>query len=63
MHNIANINIWFIKGNFCEFILNFLKIIEIIIFFTKQKQTQISKTNLWLPNRKLRGRGKLGLWD
>ena len=38
MHNIANINIWFIKSNFCEFILNFLKIIEIIIFLQNRNR-------------------------
>ena len=31
---------------------------------TKQKQTQTSKTNLWLPKRKGECEGiKLGVWD
>ena len=31
--------------------------------FTKQKQTQTSKTNLWLPKEKGRGIDKLGFGD
>ena len=33
--------------------------------FTKQKQAQIQRTNLWLPKGKVGwcGRDKLGVWD
>ena len=30
---------------------------------TQQKQTQTSKTNLWLPKGKGGGRDKSGVWD
>ena len=31
--------------------------------FRKQEDTQISKTNLWLPRGNVGGRDKLGVWD
>ena len=31
--------------------------------FTKQKDSQTQKTNLWLPKRKGGERDKLGGWD
>ena len=31
--------------------------------FTKQKQTQALKTNLYLPKKKMGGRDKFRVWD